>query len=229
MRLWTLRRWRYLSCDWMHDGSHCFLEPPSNPFSDVPSPNLFHPVVLHPYIIFVITLVVYSNFYGSLDQETWFDLIFHLFLRQAPVIRSLQFQRSWCSPEHDFRLVCALQRVCKCSKTIVIYFGLSFFKLSKAAFSLRYCAITARPHLESAMEASSTNLRVDINHLERIQRSVSRIVRDLLHTPYKEMFHQRNLISLGHRRLHPDLILAFKIFKHDINPSPSDFFLHPHL
>ncbi len=29
-RLWTLRRWRYSSRDWMHDGSPCPLKFPSN-------------------------------------------------------------------------------------------------------------------------------------------------------------------------------------------------------
>ncbi len=39
-----------------------------------------------------------------------------------------------------------------------------------------YCAIVW-PHLEYAVEANSPNLRADINHLVRVQRLATRLVR----------------------------------------------------
>ncbi len=83
------------------------------------------------------------------------------------------------------------------------------------------------PHLEYAMEASAPTLRADINQLERVQRLATRLVSGLRHVPYEERLRQLNLFSLERRRLRADLILAFKIFKDEVDLNPSDFFLRP--
>ncbi len=100
----------------------------------------------------------------------------------------------------------------------------SFCELSKTAFTPLYCALV-RPHQEYAMETNAPTLRADINHFERVQRLATRIV-SLRHVPYEERLRQLNLFSLERRRLRADLILAFKIFKGEVNLNPSEFFLH---
>ncbi len=102
----------------------------------------------------------------------------------------------------------------------------SFCELSKTAFATLYCALV-RPHLEYAMEANTPPLRADINQLERVQRLATRKVRGLRQVPYEERLRQHNLFSLERRRLRADLILAFKIFKREVDLNPSEFFLHP--
>ncbi len=102
----------------------------------------------------------------------------------------------------------------------------SFCEPSKTAFIPLYCAIL-RPHLEYAMEANAPTLRADINQLERNQRLATRLVRGLRYEPYKGNLRQLNLFSLERRCLRADLILAFKIFKGEVDLNPSEFFLRP--
>ncbi len=84
-----------------------------------------------------------------------------------------------------------------------------------------------RPHLEYAMEANAPTLRADINQLERVLRLATRLVRGLRHVQYEERFRQLKLFSLERRRPRADLILAFNIFKKEVDLNPSEFFLHP--
>ncbi len=102
----------------------------------------------------------------------------------------------------------------------------SFCELSKTAFTPLYCTLV-RPHLEYAMEANAQTLRADINQLERVQRLATRLVRGLRHVPYEERLRQLNPFSLDRRRPRADLILAFKIFKGEVDLNLSEFFLRP--
>ncbi len=77
------------------------------------------------------------------------------------------------------------------------------------------------------MEANAPTLRADINQLERVQRLATRLVRGLRHVPYDERLRQLKLFSLERRRLLADLILAFTIFKGEVDLNPSEFFLRP--
>ncbi len=101
-----------------------------------------------------------------------------------------------------------------------------FCELSKTAFTPLYCTLVW-PHLEYAMEANAPTLRADINQLERVQHLATRPVRGLRYVPYKERLCQLNLFSLERRRFRADLILAFKIFKGEVDPNPSELFLRP--
>ncbi len=102
----------------------------------------------------------------------------------------------------------------------------SFCELSKTAFNSLYCAIV-RPHLEYAMEANAPTLRADIYQLEGVERLATRLARGLRHVPYEERLRQLKIFSLKRRRLRADLILAFKIFKGEVDLKPSNFFLRP--
>ncbi len=117
-------------------------------------------------------------------------------------------------------------RQCTASTTRRLLFMVrrSLCELSKTAFIPVYCAIV-RPHLECAMEANAPTPRADINQLERVQRLATRLVRGLRHAPYEERLRQLNFFSL--KRLRADLISAFKIFKGEVDLSPSDFFHRP--
>ncbi len=84
-----------------------------------------------------------------------------------------------------------------------------------------------RPHLEYGMSACSPSLVADINHLERIQRLVTRLVTGMRHLPYKERLQRLGLHSLQLRRLRDDLITAFKKFKGLLDIDPNLFFLPP--
>ncbi len=77
------------------------------------------------------------------------------------------------------------------------------------------------------MEANAPTLRADINQLERVQRIATRLVRGLRHVPYEDMLRQLNLFSVERRRLRADLMLAFKIFKGEVDLNPSEFCLRP--
>ncbi len=68
------------------------------------------------------------------------------------------------------------------------------------------------------MEANAPILRAEINQFERVQRLATRLVRGLRHMPYEERLRQLNLFSLERRCLRDDLIMAFKLFKGDVNP-----------
>ncbi len=101
-----------------------------------------------------------------------------------------------------------------------------FSDLSKAAFITVCCAIVW-PHLEYAMEANTPTLGVDINQLEWVQCLATQLVRGLRLVLYEERLRQLNLFSLEYRHFWAGLILAFKIFKGEIDLSPSDFVLRP--
>ncbi len=71
------------------------------------------------------------------------------------------------------------------------------------------------------MEANAPTLRADINHLGKVNHLATRLVRGIRHVPYEERLHQLNLFSLKRRRLRADLILAFRIFKGEVDLNPS--------
>ncbi len=101
-----------------------------------------------------------------------------------------------------------------------------FCEFSKTAFIPLYC-VKVRPSLECTMKANAPTPRADINQLERVQRLATRPVRGPRHGPHEERLHQLNLFSLERRRLRADVILAFKIFKGEVNLNPSEVFLRP--
>ncbi len=129
------------------------------------------------------------------------------------------------SPRHNLHRVCPLQRGCENSKAIAFHGPKILCELSKTTFIPLHC-VKGRPHLKYAMEANAPTLRADVNQLKRVQRLATRLVRGLRHMPYVKRLRQFNF-SLERRRLRADLILAFKIFKGEVDLNPSDFFHRP--
>ncbi len=68
-----------------------------------------------------------------------------------------------------------------------------------------------RPHLEYAIQASRPYLKKDIDHLERIQREATRMVKCCRGLSYEERLEKLSLFSLASRRLRGDLILAYNL------------------
>ncbi len=54
-------------------------------------------------------------------------------------------------------------------------------------------------------------------------------MRVFCHMSYEDRLHQFNLFSLERRRLRADLILAFMVFKGEVDLYQSAFFAHPEL
>ncbi len=65
-----------------------------------------------------------------------------------------------------------------------------------------------RPHLEKAIQANCPYLKVDIYHLERIQRAATRWVKGLRDLNYEEKLRALKLQSLEKRRIGNDLVLT---------------------
>ncbi len=74
------------------------------------------------------------------------------------------------------------------------------------------------------MEANTPTLGADINQLDSVQLLATRLVRGLRHVPYEERLRQLKLFQLERRCLRADLILAFKIFKGEVDLSSPDLF-----
>ena len=70
-----------------------------------------------------------------------------------------------------------------------------------------------RPHLEYAVQAWRPNLRGDIDQLERVQRSFTRMFASLRTLSYPERLRLLKLFSLERRRARGDLIEVFKELK----------------
>ncbi len=69
----------------------------------------------------------------------------------------------------------------------------------------------ARPHLEYAIQASSTCVKQDVDHLERLQRLATRMVKCCRCLSHEERFEKLNFLSLAHRRLKGDSSLAYNL------------------
>ncbi len=94
---------------------------------------------------------------------------------------------------------------------------------SEVVFTPLHCAIV-RLHLDNVMAANPLYLITDINHLERVQRLVTLLVRGLRLASFEERPRSLNCLSYELMRLRVDLILVFKISKAGIDLSPCTFF-----
>ena len=83
-------------------------------------------------------------------------------------------------------------------------------KIERESFQLLYKSYV-RPHMEYCVQAWSTYLVKDIECLEKVQRSATKMVRGLDHMSYDKRLNVLGLLSHEQRRLRGDVIEAYKI------------------
>jgi hypothetical protein len=99
----------------------------------------------------------------------------------------------------------------------------SFTCFNKNAFSNIYKTYV-RPHLEYCEQAWSPYYKKDIQHLERVQRRATKMVRGLGQKPYPVRLQALGLYSLEQRRLRGDLIETYKLLHGKENIDFQQFF-----
>jgi len=96
-------------------------------------------------------------------------------------------------------------------------------RLDKEDFLLIYKTYI-RPHVEYCVQAWSPYLKKDIECLEKVQRSATKMVHGLRHLSYEQRLRHLELTTLRERRIRGDLIETFKIITGKESVDRSQFF-----
>jgi len=96
-------------------------------------------------------------------------------------------------------------------------------RLDKEDFLLIYKTYI-RPHVEYCVQAWSPYLKKDIECLEKVQRSATKMVHGLRHLSYEQRLRHLELTTLKERRIRGDLIETFKIMTGKESVDRSQFF-----
>ena len=84
-----------------------------------------------------------------------------------------------------------------------------------------------RPHMEYCVQVWSPYLRKDIECLERVQMSATKIVKGLSKMKYEERARRLEMTTLENRRLRGDMIETWKILNGREDIEGSQFFKWP--
>ena len=80
-----------------------------------------------------------------------------------------------------------------------------------SAFLASLFILYVRPTLEYASQVWCPHLKLDIGHIERVQRSFTKRMPALLGLSYDERLRALGIESLEHRRIYLDLVFFYKI------------------
>ncbi len=120
-----------------------------------------------------------------------------------------------------FKTYLNCQQAANRTRRILFRLRRGFAVLTPAIFRPLYLALV-RPILEYGQQASSPNLRRDIDLMERIQRLAARIVKGMRGLPYEVWLRRLNIFSLERSRLCGALILAYNIFHRHLDLPQAD-------
>ena len=101
------------------------------------------------------------------------------------------------------------EKSCKMANRVLGFIASNFRYKNKKLILPLYKSIV-RPHLEHAVKFWSSNLRRDIDKIEKIQRTATKMIPEIRNHSYYQRIQDLDLISLVQRRLRGQLIEVFK-------------------
>ena len=100
---------------------------------------------------------------------------------------------------------------------------IAFGALTQSNFKLLY-TVCLRPHLEYCIQAVGPYMIQDLNALEKVQRTATKLVMGFKNLSYEERLARLKLTSMTERFKRGDLIEVYKLLSGKLNIDPSQFF-----